>query len=417
MSKKQRWHETLVNKKTNKPTQKNGGKDLAALAVPACDGGKQTGSGATKTSVSCGRSSSLSSKGGDSTVTGSKFGGSRSSLSHQGGAGHQVNRQASHPSKPALRLRSSRSFSSLQATSLSAAPFMRSSRSLSRLDQRSTESDKTSGRSQVKKGQNTGKKILDSVRLSSSVEQFSSSCQPQTSSSSLVSTTTCHHHNIKEKKQTRDGVYSLCAMTSGMKRNLVQAVLKNVRPGLTHDTTSSLPEQKVDQLEEDSTGEWEEASQQQQPERTAIQQPEGEQSLVDLHSSSSLLPVSSAASPPPSPTSPSHQVEEGEGVHECQLPVETAQTGGIESSSGGKGSPCGSSASKVVLSNNEDFEEHSNRESENEQSLPQREATPQKDEQSASVNTTSECTEDNEALSFEQQTGQLVKEVRLLLHL
>lgn len=33
--------------------------------------------------------------------------------------------------------------------------------------------------------------------------------------------------------QTRDGVYTLCAMTSGMKRNWVHAVLKNVRPTLT----------------------------------------------------------------------------------------------------------------------------------------------------------------------------------------
>ncbi|XP_050930026.1 myosin phosphatase Rho-interacting protein-like [Lates calcarifer] len=39
---------------------------------------------------------------------------------------------------------------------------------------------------------------------------------------------------------TRDSVYTLCAMTSGMRRNWVQAVLKNVRPSLTPDVTRSV---------------------------------------------------------------------------------------------------------------------------------------------------------------------------------
>lgn len=108
--------------------------------APVSSGGKQAGSSASKTSVSYGRSNSLSSRGSDSAASGGKAGGSlkRGSLGHQGSAGHQGTRQTSRPSRPALRLCSSRSFSSLHTSSLTAAPFMRSSRSLSRLDQRST---------------------------------------------------------------------------------------------------------------------------------------------------------------------------------------------------------------------------------------------------------------------------------------
>ncbi|XP_072225680.1 uncharacterized protein [Leuresthes tenuis] len=373
MSKKQsRWHETLVNTKTNKPVQKMGGKDLAALTVPACDRGKQAGRSVAKTSVSCGQSSS---KGGDSTASGSKFGGSRSSQSHPGSAGHQATRQASHPARPTLRLRSSRSFSSLQATSLSAAPFMRSSRSLSRLDHRSTDPDNTVASSHVKKGQATGKKTLDSGQLSSSEEQISL-FQPQASSSSLVSTTVSHHHSNKGKKQTKDGVYTLCAMTSGIRRNWVQAVLKNVRPSLTHDATSSLSEQKTEQLEEHTNGEWTEDS---QPERMTIQQPGGAQNLADVDSSSSLLPVSPSASPATSTLS--HQVEESEG-----------QT---DESSCAEGYQSDSSASTVVLAG-DDFKKHSDTESPPEQSVQQGEARPQRE---------------GETLASEQKTGQLVKEL------
>lgn len=115
-------------------------KELAASTGPAPSGGKQAGSSASKTSVSCGRSNSLSSRGSDSAASGTKAAGSlkRGSLGHQGCVGHQGTRRASRPAGPALRLCSSRSFTSLHTSSLTAAPFMRSSRSLSRLDQRST---------------------------------------------------------------------------------------------------------------------------------------------------------------------------------------------------------------------------------------------------------------------------------------
>ncbi|KAM6905348.1 uncharacterized protein FYW49_015366 [Xenentodon cancila] len=176
MSKKHsRWQETRVNMKSNKPLQKNSRKDFATSTVPACNGAKATASSAFKASVICGRSSSFSSRGGDSTASGSKTGGSRGILSHQGGIGPQAKRQASHPARPPPRLHSSRSFSSLQATSLTAAPFMRSSRSLSRLDQRSpgNYSGQAGASSQVKKGQGNDRRTLDSGRLSSSLEQIS----------------------------------------------------------------------------------------------------------------------------------------------------------------------------------------------------------------------------------------------------
>lgn len=94
----------------------------------AGSGGKQ----ATKTSIHCGKSL----RGGDSAAAGSQGpAGGGVSFGHRGG--QQAATKTSNPVKPALRLRSSQSFSSLQSTSLTAAPFMRSSRSLSRLDQRS----------------------------------------------------------------------------------------------------------------------------------------------------------------------------------------------------------------------------------------------------------------------------------------
>lgn len=96
-------------------------KDLAALAF---------GTSASKTSY--GRSNSLGGRGGDSAAAASRAGGSLK----RGSLGPQPTRQAPGPSRSALRLCSSRSFSSLSTTSLSVAPFMRSSRSLSRLDQR-----------------------------------------------------------------------------------------------------------------------------------------------------------------------------------------------------------------------------------------------------------------------------------------
>lgn len=116
-------------------------KERAASTVPACNGGKQAGGSTPKTSISYGRSNSFSSRAGDSATNCNKAGGSlkRGSLGHQGSTGHQITKQVYRPARPAIRLCSSRSLSSLHSSSLTAAPFKRSSRSLNRLDQRSTE--------------------------------------------------------------------------------------------------------------------------------------------------------------------------------------------------------------------------------------------------------------------------------------
>ncbi|XP_023254603.1 trichohyalin-like [Seriola lalandi dorsalis] len=388
--------------------------DLAALTVPVCTGGKQAGSSVPKPS---GRSNSLSSRGSDSTASGSKVGGSlkTGSLSHRGSLGHQGTRQTSHPGRPAFRLCSSRSFSSLNTSSFTAAPFIRSSRSLSRLDQRSVgqDSDQAAPSSQVKKGQTSEKKVLDSRCLSSSEEQIrdnkdqchggdvdkmktSSSSEPPESSSSLVSTSACLHHGNKVKEQTRDGVHTLCAMTSGMKRNWVQAVLKNVRPSLTPDVGSSLSQQKESADSESAeVGDRAEDSHQQQREHESRPQMEKEQRSADGNSALS-------------PISPLHQVEEGDSAscHQRPLLVATTQTGVMNASSCAEGAGSHSSTSTAVPSS----EEHSNMGSEIEQNCQELKTTPQSEEQQVSINTR-ECTKDKETPLCEQQTGQLVKEL------
>ncbi|XP_019961490.2 trichohyalin isoform X2 [Paralichthys olivaceus] len=327
MSRSPRWPELVVNSRTNTPAQKKGGKDQ--LTVPTSGGGKQAGSSVSKPSVGSGRSNSQSSKGSDSTASVGKVGGSlkRGSLGHHGSVGHQGTRQASQPGRPALRLCSSRSFSSLHTPSLKTAPFMRSSRSLSRLDQRSTrrESGCAHPNSQDNKGQNSENKSLDSGRLSSSEEQirnYDDQChgddveKMKTSSSSSVSTAACYHHCNRVKEQTKDGMSAaFCAMTSGMRRNWVQAVLKNVRPSVTADVTSSLSGQKTRQRSHQPYSEsteavcesenrcWQEVSDkaedshQQQREQENKLQPEKEQSC-------------SGSNSVPPPVSPQQQVED-----------------------------------------------------------------------------------------------------------
>ncbi|XP_036945716.1 trichohyalin-like isoform X3 [Acanthopagrus latus] len=378
MSKAPRWHETLVNPKTSKPTaQKSGGKDLAASAAPGSSGGKQAGSTTSKTSIAFGRSSSLSGRGSDSS--GSKAGGAlkRGSIGQQG--------TRSRSAGPAARLSSSRSFTSLQGSSLAAAPFMRSSRSLSRLDRRSSGNDPDAS-SQVNKGLRTEKKALSSGQLSTSQEQnrdnkdrcrgdikaekmkTSSPSEPPESSSSMVATAECHHHSSKVQKQTRDGVYTLCAMTSGMRRNWVQAVLKNVRPNTTPDVTSSLPEQTTQQnsrqpdfqlvgglekdkhpdifLQEHKSSDCAEGTHQQQNE----EQPEREQSSADGSPALSKM-SSSHLSSPMSPSAP------------AALPP-------IEGGGGTDASPCNdravieSLASATMLSKDERCDEQANMQSE-----------------------------------------------------
>ncbi|XP_019213636.1 plectin isoform X1 [Oreochromis niloticus] len=407
MSKKPRWQETLMNTKTNNPTHKKGGKDLTSL--PAL-GGKQAGSSVSKARVSSGRSSSLC-RGSDLTAAVSKVGGSlkRGSLSHQGSAGHPAARQASHTARAGPRLCSSRSFSSLHTTSLSAVPFMRSSRSLNRLDQRSAgdESDGALGKSQAKKGQASGKKTLNSSRLSSSLEKIRGSKEPchgnnadrmKTSSSpqlaepssSLVSTSAQHHHCIKGKKLTTDGVYTLCAMTAGMKRNWVHAVFKNVRPSFTNDNTSFRSEPETQQLQEHGTSNQREVSHQQQEKEDSKVQVERVQSSANGNASLSLLPGSPGA---PAPTdSPSQVEEEGTGAHQCSFLSGTTQT------------ECQSLSSVVLPKDvvNDSLNMQSASEHQTKQSL-------QREDQQ--VNSTCDCTKVEETLAREQQTGQLVKEL------
>ncbi|KAM7386608.1 hypothetical protein PAMA_009289 [Pampus argenteus] len=404
MSKKQRWHETFVNTKTNKPTQKKGGKDPAALTVPASSGSKSAGSRTSKPVLGCGRSNSPGSRGGDSVVTGSKVGGSlkRGSLGHQGCVGHQGTRQRSHSARPALRLCSSRSFSSLHTSSLAAAPFMRSSRSLSRLDQRSTgDVFKTdSDNSQVKKEQSVEKKVLDCV--SSTEEQIrdnkdqchgdnvekmetGSPSEPLDCSSCVVSNTTCHHRCSKVKKQTRDGVYTLCAMTSGMRHNWVQAVLKNVKP--TPDVTSSILEHNTQQKSQQADSQSAEFV---RKEEAIKLQSERKQSSDDRSSASSAVSSSHLSSPSaslsPSPINPTHQEGEGAGSD-------------------------GSTSTAAHL-NDESIDEHSHMESETERNRQQVNTTNQREEKQEAINGRCVCTKEKEKLPRdEQQTGQLVKEL------
>ncbi|XP_010900576.2 plectin isoform X1 [Esox lucius] len=52
---------------------------------------------------------------------------------------------------------------------------------------------------------------------------------------------------------TADGVITLCAVTSGTRRNWVQAVMKNIRPTVAPDVTSSFSEQNVPPVLQDQT--------------------------------------------------------------------------------------------------------------------------------------------------------------------
>ncbi|XP_061568368.1 trichohyalin-like [Cololabis saira] len=369
------WQETRVNTKSNNPVQKISRKDFATSTVPACDGAKASASSASKASVICRRSSSLSSRGDDSTASGSKISGSSGILSYQGGIGPQAKRQASHPARPPPRWHSSRSFSSLQPTSLPVAPFKRSSHSLSRLDQRppAKDSGRAGASSQAKKGQANGR------RLSSSLEQISSS---------LVSSNVYHHHNNKGKKETRE--------PSGIKGSWVQTVLKNVR-------SSSLSEQKAEQLKEQIRAEWTEDSHQLQHEQTTKEP--GEQSSVALDSPYPHLHLSNTTNTP-------YLVEEDKSAHHSDLLSGSTQTApDVTDASWADGYQSDSSASTVVLlSNDENVEEQSDNDSTTEQNQQQSEIATQTEEQQES-NNTRECSKYKEKLPNEHQTVQLVREL------
>lgn len=73
-----------------------------------------------------------------------------------------------------------------------------------------------------------------------------------------------------------------------------------------------------------------------------------------------------------------------------------------------------SSISTAVPSIDNCFDEHSNMGNEIQQSWQEAGTTPESGVQQVSRNTTCECAKDRETLLCEQQTGQLVKEVRIV---
>ncbi|XP_040047766.2 uncharacterized protein LOC120828314 isoform X2 [Gasterosteus aculeatus] len=384
MSKAPRWPGN------NTPAQKSRGREPAGSSIPASSTAKQAGSQTSKPSVRCGRSHSLSSRGSDPAASGSGSGGSLK----RGSLGQQGSGQTSRSARPVLRLCSSRSFSSLHTSALSAAPFMRSSRSLNRLDQRST----GSGRETQVKNQTKEKIKLNSGQLSASEEPIKdnidechdekaeelktrSPCEPSESPSSLVSTTSCHQHCNKEKKQTRDGVHTFCAMTSEKKHNWVQAVLKNVLPGFTPDVTGSVSQHQDSQSAEDLE-KAEETHQQQQEEE--LQREELQREEVRR-----------------SPPSPPRQVKEGEDAAWSQgsLLDATAVTGVTDPPSFVDGVGSDSKTFTAMQSNVQSFDEHSDMLSKTEQSWQLEKTSTRSYEQQV-------C----DQLPCKQQTGRLVKE-------
>ncbi|XP_065820561.1 trichohyalin isoform X2 [Labrus bergylta] len=406
MSKKQsRCHDNLVNSKSNTPTQRAERREPAALSPPVRSGGKHACSSASKASVSCVRSNSFSSRGLDSSVSGSRAGGSlkRSSVGQQNFINPPSSRAAPRPAKPPLPLCSSRSFSSLQTSSLTTATFSRSSRSLSRLDQKSSrDNSEHSDRSlQVKKGRATSGQLSrtnSDLCHGDDAEKMKtrSSSEPAESSSSLVSTSECHQHCNKVKKQSRDGVYSLCAMTSGMRRNLVHAVLKNVRPSPTLDATSSVSEQQPHSHQSDALQKSEhtnsvspdcaeEIQTQHKDQELTLQSPADKSSDSSTISSCHIIsPTSPFDSPITSSIGPSERVEEGEGA--------STQTGTTDSSSVVAVVESRTSSSTTMPSNDKCLDECLTTQSETDQMN----STTTSGEQQVSIH--------------EQKTGQLIKE-------
>ncbi|XP_061892372.1 rootletin isoform X2 [Entelurus aequoreus] len=193
MSRAPRWPEKLVNNTKISRVAK----EPSCLTVSSSSGGNI----ASKASFNGGRSTKIFNK----------------TLKKPN---HQVS--SSPSSKPALQLCSSRSFSSLHTPSLYAAPCRRSSRSLNRLDQRSTrdESDVVAADSTVKIGAfwssaqqpiRTNKERKEKKRMSSSTETINSSCSERSTTTRL-------------QNQHKD------AVAAGIKHNVVQTVLKNVKP-------------------------------------------------------------------------------------------------------------------------------------------------------------------------------------------
>ncbi|XP_077358821.1 uncharacterized protein LOC144004946 isoform X2 [Festucalex cinctus] len=313
MSKAPRWPEVLVNTKLHKPAQKKGGKEASSLTVPVSSRGKQAGSGGQKATLNGARSHSVSSSDKDS-----KSAVSLRRSSHQGRGGHWASRPSSRPSRPALQLCSSRSFSSLHTSSLTTAPFMRSSRSLNRLDQRATGDDSDVDRNaQVRKETSASKVLLcgkpspkETTRTNRELDHgdndkkkgLSSSCETQESSSELSSTARTQHGD-KVKQENKGGGYSL--VTTGIRRNLIQTVLKN---------DDSEVEHQDEHLQENTCRKGAEDSEKPKGGEFKVQHKMEETSAdISSVSSPSLSPTSSPCTDSSSPFSPTQQMDEGKG--------------------------------------------------------------------------------------------------------
>ncbi|XP_077414989.1 uncharacterized protein LOC144044447 isoform X2 [Vanacampus margaritifer] len=282
MSKAPRWPEVLLNTKLHKPTQKKGGKEASSLTVPVSSRGKQAGSGGAKATLNGARSNSVSS----SSDRDSKSAVTLKRSSHQGRGGHWASRPSSRPSRPALRLCSSRSFSSLHTTSLTAAPFMKSSRSLNRLDQRAPGDDSDLD-TNVRKETSSGSKALPcGVQIRNNRElghgdndkkkELSSSCETLESSSEL-SRTVCLQHGDKGKQEDDSEVEHQAVRFQG----------NTCRQGAEDSKKPKEDEIKVQQKMEETSAD------------------------MSSVSSPSLSPTSSPCTDSSSPFSPTQQVEEG----------------------------------------------------------------------------------------------------------
>nr|XP_046270031.1 myosin phosphatase Rho-interacting protein-like [Scatophagus argus] len=180
-------------------------------------------------------------------------------------------------------------------------------------------------------------------------------------------------------------------MTSGMRQNWIQAVLKNVRPSLAPDIASSLPEESTQQKSQKPDS------------QSALGLEKHPDSFLQEHKTSDYAEETLSASSV-SPISPPQQVEESEGdsCHQCTLLVDK-QNGVTDALLCSERAGSDRSTSTTMQSN-DCLEEQADVQSETQ---PQVKTTTQSDE----INKSCQCTKEKENLSCKQQTGQLVKEL------
>ncbi|XP_051905084.1 cingulin-like isoform X3 [Hippocampus zosterae] len=312
MSKAPRWPEVLVNSKIPKPAQKKGAKESSSLTAPLFSRGKQAGSSAPKATLNGGGRS-----GGGGGEKDGKAGVTLKRSSHQGRGGHWASGPSSaRPSRPALQLCSSRSFSSLDTSSLTSVPFMRSSRSLNRLDRRATADDSDAeADSPVRKETRSGNKILIGGKLSSQEpvgtpeelwhaddeekKQMSSSCETLKSSSELSCAARPQQDDrVEQESNGRDH-----SLLTRRKRNLSQTV-----PASTQLELSSKDDPEAGRSQEDACREGAEDSEKPKEDESRRQQTMAETSAaINCASPPSPSPTSSPRTDSPSHFSPTRQ--------------------------------------------------------------------------------------------------------------